>query len=99
VATLEPDGERRLDFPPRPPSPRPKGSFQVAQKARCVSCDDCYFRKTSLCALELAEPCPTFRPAVKGQMVPPRQPQLVEAQTQFVPAWLSASNRVATNVA
>jgi hypothetical protein len=71
----------------------------VAQKARCVSCDDCYFRKTSLCALDLAEPCPTFRPAVKGQMVAPRQPQLVEAQTQFIPAWLGASNQVAAGVA
>lgn len=25
------------------------------------SCEDCYFRKNLLCALELDEPCPTFR--------------------------------------
>lgn len=50
----------------------------MATKARCVTCDDCYFRKTSLCALDLAEPCPTFRPALRGEMVSPRQARLVE---------------------
>ncbi len=25
------------------------------------SCEDCYFRRNLLCALELDEPCPTFR--------------------------------------
>jgi hypothetical protein len=49
----------------------------VASKARCVTCDDCYFRKANLCALRLSEPCPTFRPMVKGQMVPPPQPRLI----------------------
>jgi hypothetical protein len=49
----------------------------VASKARCVTCDDCYFRKTNLCALRLSEPCPTFRPMLKGQMVPPPQPRLI----------------------
>jgi hypothetical protein len=49
----------------------------VGSKARCVTCDDCYFRKTNLCALRLSEPCPTFRPMLKGQMVPPPQPRLI----------------------
>jgi hypothetical protein len=49
----------------------------VASKARCVTCDDCYFRKMSLCALRLSEPCPTFRPMLKSQMVPPPQPRLI----------------------
>ena len=59
----------------------------MTQKARCVTCNDCYFRKTSLCALDLAEPCPTFRPALRGQMVAPRQPRLVETPVYSTPAW------------
>ena len=74
-------------------------SPHVAHKARCVTCNDCFFRKTSLCALDLAEPCPTFRPALKGQMVAPPQARLVEPTPQFTPAgWLSAG-RVAAGVA
>lgn len=49
----------------------------MAAKARCLTCDDCFFRKSSLCALRLSEPCPTFRPYVRGEMVAPRQPQLI----------------------
>jgi hypothetical protein len=41
------------------------------------TCDDCYFRRELLCALRLPEPCPTFRPASRHGLVPPRQPQLV----------------------
>jgi hypothetical protein len=79
-----------------PPSER---SSHVAHKARCVTCNDCFFRKTSLCALDLAEPCPTFRPALKGQMVAPPQARLVDPTPQFAPAdWLSAG-RVAAVVA
>ncbi len=52
----------------------------MAPKARCVTCNDCYFHQRNLCALRLAEPCPTFRPVLKGTMVAPRQPQLVEPQ-------------------
>jgi hypothetical protein len=69
----------------------------VSQKARCVTCNDCYFRKTSLCALDLAEPCPTFRPALRGQMVAPRQPRLVEPPVYTAPAW--QQGRVAVGIA
>jgi hypothetical protein len=41
-----------------------------------VTCDDCYFRQQSLCALALERPCPTFRPAGR-MLVPPHQPRLV----------------------
>jgi len=41
-------------------------------KAKCVSCDDCYFRQNMLCALGLDSPCPTFRPAERG-LRPERQ--------------------------
>jgi hypothetical protein len=42
-----------------------------------MSCNDCYFRKAGLCALPGDTPCPTFRLAGRGSMVPPRQPRLV----------------------
>ena len=57
--------------------PSSRGKSTVGSKARCVTCDDCFFRKTNLCALRLSEPCPTFRPMLKGQMVPPQQPRLI----------------------
>jgi hypothetical protein len=49
----------------------------VGQKSRCVTCNDCYFQQAQLCALRLAEPCPTFRPCVKGRIVPPKQAPLL----------------------
>ena len=70
----------------------------MAQKARCVTCDDCFFRKTSLCALDLPEPCPTFRPFLRGQMVAPRQPRLVEQPAYGAASW-SPGPRVAAGVA
>jgi hypothetical protein len=44
---------------------------------RELTCDDCYFRQESLCALLVPVPCPTFRLAARGQLAPPRQPRLV----------------------
>ena len=71
----------------------------MAQTARCVTCNDCFFRKTSLCALDLSEPCPTFRPVLKGRMAAPRQPRLVEPTPQYLPGAWAASGRVAASVA
>ncbi|HEX3292778.1 MAG TPA: hypothetical protein VHR38_03485 [Solirubrobacterales bacterium] len=42
-----------------------------------MSCDDCFFRRRSLCALGLDSPCPTFRPDTPDGLVPPRQPALL----------------------
>ena len=43
-----------------------------------VTCDDCFFRKSGLCALLLESPCPTFRHAAdRGFLTPPKQPRLV----------------------
>jgi len=47
------------------------------RKRNGITCDDCYFRREGLCALVLAEPCPTFRAVSRGSLVPPRQPRLV----------------------
>lgn len=41
------------------------------------SCEDCYFGKRMLCALELGEPCSTFRPDSPDGLVPPTQPMLL----------------------
>ena len=47
------------------------------KKAAKVSCDDCFFKRNMLCALSCDAPCPTFRPTVRGQLLPPVQPRLV----------------------
>jgi hypothetical protein len=44
----------------------------MAAKKKCISCDDCYFRKNMLCALNLDAPCATYRPADRG-LKPERQ--------------------------
>ena len=41
------------------------------------SCEDCYFRRSGLCALAGNTVCPTFRATQRGSLLPPRQPQLV----------------------
>jgi hypothetical protein len=41
-------------------------------KGKRPSCDDCYFRKHMLCALDPPRPCTTFRPAERG-LEPERQ--------------------------
>lgn len=42
-----------------------------------ATCQDCYFRRAGLCALELEAPCPIFRHHSRGSLVPPKQPPLV----------------------
>lgn len=49
----------------------------VPRKPKPPTCDDCYFRKNQLCALQLEEPCTTFRPNRPEGLVPPRQPVLL----------------------
>ena len=50
---------------------------QGKRVARKVSCDECFFRCNLLCALDLSEPCATFRPNRPEGLVPPRQPVLL----------------------
>lgn len=47
------------------------------RRKRKPSCEDCYFGRRMLCALELAEPCSTFRPDSPEGLVPPTQPMLL----------------------
>jgi hypothetical protein len=49
----------------------------VPRKQKKPSCEDCYFQKNLLCALELGEPCATFRPNRPEGLVPPKQPVLL----------------------
>jgi hypothetical protein len=44
------------------------------------SCIDCFFHCQMLCALDLDEPCSTFRPNSEDGLVPPRQPALLLRQ-------------------
>lgn len=41
------------------------------------TCKDCYFGRAGLCAIAGEVPCPTFRAASRGTIVPPPQPRLV----------------------
>lgn len=64
-------------------SPRIKGESvprtQSKRATRKVTCEDCYFRCNLLCALELEEPCATFRP-VEAKLAPPQQLRFVFRQ-------------------
>jgi hypothetical protein len=54
----------------------PKQSKRAPRK---VSCDECFFKRNMLCALDLAEPCATFRPHEAG-LKPPQQLRFVFRQ-------------------
>ncbi len=49
----------------------------AGRKSDTPKCEDCYFRKKMLCALDVEEPCVTFRPSRPEGLVPPRQPVLL----------------------
>jgi hypothetical protein len=58
------------------PSPADADPLELMEHGP-ITCEDCYFRRELLCALQVDEPCPTFRPASRRGLVPPRQAQLV----------------------
>jgi hypothetical protein len=47
--------------------------------AKKITCEDCFFHANLLCALELNEPCSTFRPN-EAQLRPPQQLRFVFRQ-------------------
>jgi hypothetical protein len=62
-----------------------------------VSCEECYFRVNLLCALDLDEPCATFRPN-EAQLGPPQQLRFVfrqERRTRAAWAFPSAQEQAA----
>ena len=50
---------------------------QRKSRKKTWTCDDCFFRCRGLCALDLSEPCSTFRLDRPEGLVPPRQPALL----------------------
>ena len=52
---------------------------RASKRAQKVSCEECFFRVNLLCALDLAEPCATFRPN-EAQLRPPQQLRFVFRQ-------------------
>jgi hypothetical protein len=54
---------------------------------RRVTCDDCYFRQHTLCALGCDEPCATFRPDRPEGLQPPRQLRFAFRQDRTRAAW------------
>ena len=67
---------------------------------RQVSCEDCFFRQNLLCALELPEPCATFRPN-EAQLRPPQQLRFVfrqERRARAAWAFPSAQEQAALHV-
>jgi len=46
-------------------------------RTKKITCEDCYFRRNLLCALDLAEPCTTFRPDHPDGLRPPQQLRFV----------------------
>jgi len=59
----------------------------VPRKPKKPTCEDCYFQKNMLCALELDEPCATFRQNRPEGLVPPKQPVLLLRP----PRWASSA--------
>jgi len=52
-----------------------------------VSCEDCYFKQNSLCALSVSGPCATFRPNHPDGLRPPRQLRFEFRQARPTKAW------------
>ena len=55
-----------------------------------ASCEDCFFHCQMLCALDLDEPCSTFRANTADGLVPPLQPSLLLRASPEEPAAESA---------
>lgn len=63
-----------------------------------ATCEDCFFRCNMLCALKLADPCPTFRPDSPDGLTPPQQLRFAfrqERRTQAAWAFPSAQEQAA----
>jgi len=50
-------------------------------------CEDCFFRVNMLCALQLDEPCATYRPDSPEGLRPPRQLRFAFRQERPRAAW------------
>lgn len=76
---------------------RNQGGRAPKRTAPKVSCEQCFFRVNLLCALEVSEPCSTFRPN-EAQLGPPQQLRFVfrqERRTRAAWAFPSAQEQAA----
>jgi hypothetical protein len=74
------------------------GRMAKGRTAKKVTCEDCFFRRNKLCALELGEPCTTFRPDSPDGLRPPQQLRFAfrqERRTQAAWAFPSAQEQAA----
>ena len=63
-----------------------------------AACEDCFFRCNLLCALDLDDACPTFRPNSPDGLTPPQQLRFAfrqERRTQAAWAFPSAQEQAA----
>ena len=61
-----------------------------------AACEDCFFARNLLCALQVDEPCPTFRPYSPEGLRPPQQLRFAfrqERRTQAAWAFPSAQEQ------
>ena len=84
----------------RRPDRKRYGELQRAQGTRAkrkVTCEECYFKRNGLCALDLSQPCATFRPH-QAKLAPPPQLSFVfrtERRTRATWAFPSADEQAA----
>ena len=71
-------------FAVNPANPLPARRRKLRRFARKGgrSCAECFFHRHLLCALDLDQPCSTFRPDGPAGLVPPRQPSLLMRRTR-----------------
>jgi hypothetical protein len=77
---------------------RRMGSMATTRATKKVTCEDCFFCRNLLCALELDEPCTTFRPYSPEGLRPPQQLRFSfrqERRTQSAWAFPSAQEQAA----
>jgi hypothetical protein len=94
IAAVPSNPKRRRGYVPVQATQTKRAPKRAAQK---VSCEQCYFRVNLLCALELSEPCSTFRPN-EAQLKPPQQLRFVfrqERRTRAAWAFPSAQEQAA----
>jgi hypothetical protein len=75
-----------------------RGAKTRKVSSRKVTCEECFFARHGLCALELDEPCATYRPDHPDGLRPPRQLRFVfrqERRRQAAWAFPSAQEQAA----
>jgi hypothetical protein len=67
-------------------APEPTAARKRRPATPKVTCEDCFFHKNMLCALDADKPCPTFRHHEQG-LTPPQQLSFVFRQERTRSAW------------